>query len=98
MAQCRGEPVKVTIRLGNGNHQEISRTMIQLEVSSNQTVRDVLALLQAQFHDLNIGELDLDRRAFLVLIDGVEISACANLETEITQPCEIVIIPVIHGG
>ena len=90
--------MEVTIRLNIGKHKETLKNVVKLEVTIKKTVRDVLALLQTRYHDLNFGELDLDRRAFLVLVDGVEISARANLETELTQPCEIVIIPVIHGG
>ena len=90
--------MKVTIRYSNGINSELSKTEVYLEESRVQTIRDVLKLLQTQDHNMNLGDLDLDQRTFLVLVDGIEISAIANLETEITKPCDIAIIPVIHGG
>ncbi len=90
--------MKVTIRFSNGINSELSKIEVYLEESRIQTIRDVLKLLQTQDHNLNLGDLDLDQRTFLVLVDGIEISAIANLETEITKPCDITIIPVIHGG
>ena len=90
--------MEVTIRLSDAKLKESLGRIVKLEVPKNKTIRDVLIMLHTRYHNLNFGELDLDRRAFLVLVNGVEISAHANLETELTQPCEIVIIPVIHGG
>lgn len=90
--------MEITIRLSDDKLMETLGSIVKLEVSKNKTIRDVLTLLQTRYTDLYFGDLALNRRAFLVLVDGVEISTYANLETELTQPCEILIIPVIHGG
>lgn len=90
--------MEVTIRL-NFNHFETTLgNTVKLELPPKKTVRDVLSLLQQRYPDLIFGDLDRDQRAFLILVNGVEISANENLETELPSSCELFIIPVIHGG
>ena len=90
--------MEVKIRLDIDTFKKIQGDVVKLELPPKKTVRDVLTLLQDRYHNLNFGDLNLDRRSFLVLVNGIEISASANLETELTSSCEIIIIPVIHGG
>ncbi|MFQ5818537.1 MAG: MoaD/ThiS family protein [Candidatus Heimdallarchaeota archaeon] len=90
--------MEITIRLGDDKLKETLGSIVKLEVPKNKTIRDVLTMLQTRYSDLYFGDLVVNRRAFLVLVDGVEISTFSNLETELTRSCEIFIIPVIHGG
>ncbi|MFQ6127092.1 MAG: MoaD/ThiS family protein [Candidatus Heimdallarchaeota archaeon] len=90
--------MEITIRFSDDKLKESLGSIMKLEISKNKTIRDVFILLQTRYTDLYFSDLALNRRAFLVLVDGVEISTYANLETELTRPCEILIIPVIHGG
>jgi len=90
--------MEVTIRLNLNHFKTTIGNTVKFELPLKKTVRDVLVLLQQRYPDLIFGDLVRDQRAFLILIDGVEISAYENLETELPSSCEIIIIPVIHGG
>ena len=89
--------MEVIIRMDH-NFKKTMRDTVKFKLPPKKTIRDVLILLHKRYPTLNFGDLDLDQRSFLILVNGVEISAYANLETELTPSCEIVIIPVIHGG
>ena len=90
--------MEVTIRLNFNHFKTTLGNTVKLELPPKKTVRDVLSLLQQRYPDLIFGDLDRDQRTFLILVNGVEISAYENLETELHSSCELFIIPVIHGG
>ena len=77
--------------MGNLGRLPSGSRIEQLSVETPTNVRNVLQFLRQ--HDI-----DLRRDSTLVLVDGVEANALDDLETEIRAGCEVVLIPMFHGG